>query len=736
MPRVPVYETSQVAPSSFGVGGFDAPQAPVSALQQGVSMMPQPRVMPDIQGEAMRQTGESLSRAGGAMANLAANLADDANRLRVAEAATQAQKIALQLERDPQAGFQSIRGEAAIKRPGDASLADEYTGKLQESLNQIGSRLGNDVQKAAFNEVSQSLITQFYGSALTHQAREFETWGVSVAHEGQKVALESIASHPRDPEAVKQAVKQIARYGQAIAKTTGKPWGKADEVAAISSAHTVGISQLLQENDPASALAYLERATDNGEMTAQDAIKMRAQIKTIQERQTAQTAVDSVMRNLPGLAAQDEAHRSFNVMVGTESAFKQGAVSQKGAAGVAQVMPGTGPEAARLAGLPWDEQRWKSDAEYNYKLGFAYYQKQLVDFNGDMEKAMAAYNAGPNAVKAAVKAHGDDWLSSLPQETQAYVAKNIDGYQSGVGRMQPPTLNEVKTAAVAALGPNPSLDQRKQAELLAEQQYRDTLASSKQENDAAVSGAYDWLIKNQYRITELPYDIRVRLPEAEYQKLTGIAERATKQGAIDTNIKTWAWLHTLDNATLAAFTPDGFITQYKDQLSEGDMKSMLNLIQAAKEKTPEHLELISKNEMVKRAAQQNGILPWKGSPTEKQAKAFAEFESRIDGLVRDKESMDPNGKKASSDDLQKIIQSTLMDKAFISEWGRDPEKTLATMSPNDMEKAYIKVGKEEIRLSAIPATQQAEITQSLRRRGIPVTQQRIAELWVKAGKPK
>jgi soluble lytic murein transglycosylase len=39
-----------------------------------------------------------------------------------------------------------------------------------------------------------------------------------------------------------------------------------------------------------------------------------------------------------------------------ESRGDQGAVSPKGAVGIMQVMPATGPEAARLAGVPWDPE--------------------------------------------------------------------------------------------------------------------------------------------------------------------------------------------------------------------------------------------------------------------------------------------------------------------------------------------------------------------------------------------
>jgi hypothetical protein len=92
-------------------------------------------------------------------------------------------------------------------------------------------------------------------------------------------------------------------------------------------------------------------------------------------------------------------------------------------------MPDTGPEAARLAGLPWDENRFRTDPAYNKALGRAYFGEQLRVNDGDLPKAYAAYNAGPGALKAALRAGGDNgWLLRLPQETQAYVAKNMQAY--------------------------------------------------------------------------------------------------------------------------------------------------------------------------------------------------------------------------------------------------------------------------------------------------------------------
>jgi hypothetical protein len=119
----------------------------------------------------------------------------------------------------------------------------------------------------------------------------------------------------------------------------------------------------------------------------------------------------------------------------------QPVTSSKGAIGVGQVMPGTAKEAAQLAGLPWDEERYKNDRDYNYAIGQAYFYKQLDTFKGSIPSALAAYNAGPAVVRSyltgkplrlrdgtIINPEGKKTPNGIPPygETQKYVA-NIQG---------------------------------------------------------------------------------------------------------------------------------------------------------------------------------------------------------------------------------------------------------------------------------------------------------------------
>ena len=95
-----------------------------------------------------------------------------------------------------------------------------------------------------------------------------------------------------------------------------------------------------------------------------------------------------------------------------ESGFHQDAVSEAGAVGIMQLMPDT---AATLGINPYD-------ANQNIDGGAKYLSQLLQSFGGDIKKAVAAYNAGPQAVRD----HG-----GVPPygETEAYVDSVLDLYK-------------------------------------------------------------------------------------------------------------------------------------------------------------------------------------------------------------------------------------------------------------------------------------------------------------------
>jgi hypothetical protein len=117
-------------------------------------------------------------------------------------------------------------------------------------------------------------------------------------------------------------------------------------------------------------------------------------------------------------------------------------VSPAGAVGPAQLMPDTAPEAARLAGLPWDERRYRTDPNYNEALGKAYYASRVAARKGDYEKAALDYHTGMgNVDKGKIGPAGRDYLrkfteDSAPERDTMTASGRLDSLQDIIGAVQ------------------------------------------------------------------------------------------------------------------------------------------------------------------------------------------------------------------------------------------------------------------------------------------------------------
>ncbi len=117
-----------------------------------------------------------------------------------------------------------------------------------------------------------------------------------------------------------------------------------------------------------------------------------------------------------------------------ESGFNPMAVSPKGAQGLMQLMPGT----AALMGV-----RNPFDPEQNIAGGVGYLRRCLDRFQHNVPLAVAAYNAGPEAVAK---------CGTIPpyQETQSFVT-NVMGSYTGKGQVKNAAKGNAKAAKKGGL---------------------------------------------------------------------------------------------------------------------------------------------------------------------------------------------------------------------------------------------------------------------------------------------
>jgi hypothetical protein len=127
----------------------------------------------------------------------------------------------------------------------------------------------------------------------------------------------------------------------------------------------------------------------------------------------------------------------------------------------------------------------------------------------------------------------------------------------------------------------------------------------------------------------------------------------------------------------------------------------------------------------------SGALAGAGIDAKKKPELAYSVRSEIDRRVR-AESAAKGGKMLIRDEKQRIVDSVLMDKVYVSEWGSDPQKPLSTLDPDELGKAYVTVNGKNVPLSTVPMADRSEIIRARRARGLPTTEQAIVETYLKA----
>ncbi|HEX2544686.1 MAG TPA: lytic transglycosylase domain-containing protein [Ramlibacter sp.] len=118
----------------------------------------------------------------------------------------------------------------------------------------------------------------------------------------------------------------------------------------------------------------------------------------------------------------------LQALIATESGFDPAAVSPKGAVGLMQIMPATAERYGVMGDKKMPIERKLTDPRTNIRTGTRYLRDLLKMFPGQLELALAAYNAGEGAVQRAG--------NRIPnyKETQNYVKTVMQLY----GMLKPP----------------------------------------------------------------------------------------------------------------------------------------------------------------------------------------------------------------------------------------------------------------------------------------------------------
>jgi len=213
----------------------------------------------------------------------------------------------------------------------------------------------------------------------------------------------------RDAEAIHGDLLQLGRIDRRLGNQEATLVAQRNQLAAIASQRRQVLSQQQAEQQQVLALKADLQAQGQKLWNAIQQIKAE-----LANGQLNSSQILSIVQSISAVYGIDPL--LVMAVIREESGGNTHAVSSAGAEGLMQLMPGTAAELG--VADPFN-------AEQNVHGGIAYLAYLLKLFHNNIPFALAAYNAGPNAVKA---------YGGIPPypETQSYVKNIMYMYQHGI----------------------------------------------------------------------------------------------------------------------------------------------------------------------------------------------------------------------------------------------------------------------------------------------------------------
>lgn len=250
-----------------------------------------------------------------------------------------------------------------------------------------------------------------------------------------------------DNKAVDKAIDTSLRAIRANAAGAPPEIVKASEADAVSGIRLAVLSRLAVE-DPTKGMEYYRAHAKD--FSGKDHVTATQFIQPALDEETAN-------QWMAGRSAQGgkQTYDLYGAVEHAESSGDTNAQSDAGASGLMQLMPATARAMAAKIGRAdlahMDDEQIKAaisgpaNAELNRALGRTYLNEQLKAYNGDIEAALVAYNAGPTGADAFLEHNAGrqpgqrDYnvpgRSKIKTETEGYVRKVMAGYSGGNGPM-------------------------------------------------------------------------------------------------------------------------------------------------------------------------------------------------------------------------------------------------------------------------------------------------------------
>lgn len=317
-------------------------------------------------------------------------------------------------------------GSGATVSAGLENIKQKYLGQIEDPET-----------KTAFERLWLKKTESIKDAVARHEMTQLGSYAAQTAKASLLGGMQDAYNYYNDDSKIGQAIDDAVTAIRANQAGLPENAVAAAEAEAKSQIHLAVISRWAAE-DPDTALDYYTAHKD--ELDGKDHVTATQFVSAARDNRRA-------MENVARITGTGGAGSNWlwNNLIQAESAGDPNARSPKNAAGLAQIIPSTARYVAKQQGLTVfdnmnDEEvisELQRNTVLNENLGKTYLNEQLNRYKGDVEAALVAYNAGPDAADAFLKHNAGrapgqrdydvpGW-KGVKNESEAYVKKILGG---------------------------------------------------------------------------------------------------------------------------------------------------------------------------------------------------------------------------------------------------------------------------------------------------------------------
>ena len=237
------------------------------------------------------------------------------------------------------------------------------------------------------------------------------------------------------------------------------------------------------------------------------------------------------------------------------------------------------------------------------------------------------------------------------------------------------------------------------------------------------------------------------IPIALWGRLSGSKQLAISQATASRNKAAQSQINARDDAqseniqeknsqleyyklkTLAENNPQAFkltpLQSYIGVIEKAELKELMKLQTASVDQQ----SIISIDQRIKNAARSAGLDTDDLNKDNEKGQQVRDFISNIEKQVQAAQ-LDNGGKPLQPSVQQDIIDTMLMNKVNIDDWGTDDDYPVSALTPSELSKAYVNVAGQEVLLADITTEFRSAAMRNMKNRGMSYSEKQLAELWV------